>query len=207
MSKVILSHIAAVSENNVIGFQGDLPWDIPEDLKYFFNKTKHKILIMGRKSFDSLGKALPHRMNIILTRQKDFSDKYKLQKETVFQSQLNKAHLNLELDKKKSSPTQGSLENSFENIRVFSNIEEAVKYASKPIYLEKYGNEIFIAGGAEIYKQTLLSMDRLYITKIHKSYKGDAFYPDIPKDKFKLLSQSDRKEPVPFSFLVYEKVK
>ena len=205
MSKIILSHIAAVSENNVIGFKGELPWDIPEDLRYFFNKTKHKILIMGRKSFDSLGKALPHRLNIILTRQKDFLDQYKLQKETAFQNQLNKAHLSLEIEK--SSLTNARSEKLFENLRVFSNIEEAVQYASKPTHLETYGNEIFIAGGADIYKQTLLSMDRLYITRIHKSYKGDAFYPDIPKDQFKLVSQSDRKEPVPFSFLVYEKIR
>ena len=168
MSKVILSHIAAVSENNVIGFKGDLPWDIPEDLKYFFNKTKHKILIMGRKSFDSLGKALPNRLNIILTRQKDFQAK---------------------------------------DCLVFPHFDLALDHASHPTQLEKYGNEIFIGGGAEIYKQTLLSMDRLYITRIHKPYKGDAFYPDIPKNKFQLVSQSDRKEPVPFSFLIYEKIK
>jgi len=171
MSKIILSHIVASSTNNVIGFQGELPWNIPEDLRYFFNKTKHKILIMGRKSFDSLGKPLPYRLNIVLTRQKDFKEKLK----------------------------------DFKNVLVFPDFEEALKYSVKPDQIEKYGNEIFIGGGGEIYKQTLFSMDRLYVTRIYKNYKGDAFYPEIPEDKFTLVSQEDRKEPVPFSFLLYEK--
>jgi len=169
--KIILSHIVAASQNHVIGFKGKLPWNIPEDLRYFFNKTKNKILIMGRKSFDSLGKPLPHRLNIVLTRQKDFQDRVK----------------------------------AFENTLVFPNFEEALKHSSQSSQIEKYGNEIFIGGGGEIYKQTLLSMDRLYVTRIDKSYEGDAFYPEIPEDKFELLSREDRKEPVPFSFLVYEK--
>lgn len=177
--KVILSHIVATSENNVIGFRGELPWNIPEDLKYFFDKTKYKILIMGRKSFDSLGKALPNRLNIILSRQKDLLDQYGLSKN--------------------SRSTAG------QNVLVFPNFDEALNYASQPAQLEKYGNEIFIAGGGEIYKQSLPRADRLYITKIYKNYEGDAFYPEIPKDKFKLTSRLDRKGSVPFSFLVYEK--
>ena len=191
--KIILSHIVAAGENNVIGFKGELPWDIPEDLKYFFNKTKHKILIMGRKSFDSLGKPLPNRLNIVLTRQKSFQDKYN-------QSSQQQTEINT------TSAIQDKTSQD-KNPIVFPNFEEALKYAVQPAQIEKYGNEIFIGGGGEIYKQTLLSMDRLYVTRIYKSYQGDAFYPEIPKDKFKLVSQSDRKEPVPFSFLVYEKIK
>ena len=73
MSKqIILSHIVAVSQNNVIGLKNKLPWHIPEDLKYFYNTTKNKVVIMGRKTFQSLGKALPDRLNVVLTKNNAF---------------------------------------------------------------------------------------------------------------------------------------
>lgn len=64
----MISHIAAVSKNRVIGHNGDLPWKIPEDLKYFKARTRNKCIIMGRKTFDSLGKPLPERRNVVVTR-------------------------------------------------------------------------------------------------------------------------------------------
>lgn len=68
-----ISMIAAMAENRVIGRSNDLPWHIPEDLRYFMDTTLHKPVVMGRKTFDSLGKLLPKRPNLILTRQKDWS--------------------------------------------------------------------------------------------------------------------------------------
>jgi len=68
----IISAIYAVSENGVIGVDNDLPWRLPNDLKFFKSKTIGKPIIMGRKSFESIGKALPKRRNIVLTRNKDF---------------------------------------------------------------------------------------------------------------------------------------
>lgn len=64
-----LSHIAAMAENFVIGNDGELPWDIPEDMKYFMNTTKDHIIIMGRKTFETLDRPLPKRLTIIITRQ------------------------------------------------------------------------------------------------------------------------------------------
>ncbi len=70
---MIFSQIAAMSRNRVIGVKNDMPWNIPEDMKFFRETTKGKIIIMGRKTFESLGsKPLPHRLNLIITRQKDF---------------------------------------------------------------------------------------------------------------------------------------
>lgn len=60
--------IAAVSKNNVIGKDGNLPWDLPEDLKHFRSTTINSPLIMGRKTFDSFPSPLPDREHIILTR-------------------------------------------------------------------------------------------------------------------------------------------
>jgi len=69
---MILSAIVAVSDNLAIGVDNDLPWHMPADLKYFKDTTRGYHVLMGRKSFDSIGRPLPGRTNIILTRQKDF---------------------------------------------------------------------------------------------------------------------------------------
>ena len=60
--------IAAVAKNGVIGKQNGLPWKIPEDLKFFRESTRGQVVVMGRKSFDSIGKPLPQRLNVVLTR-------------------------------------------------------------------------------------------------------------------------------------------
>ncbi len=67
-----LSHIVAMGENHVIGNQGELPWDIPEDMKYFMKTTRDHVIIMGRKTFETLEDPLPKRLTIIITRQKDY---------------------------------------------------------------------------------------------------------------------------------------
>ncbi len=67
---MILSHITAMSQNRVIGTQNTLPWNIPEDMKFFRSKTKGHIMIMGRKTFESLGpKPLPNRFHLVISRQ------------------------------------------------------------------------------------------------------------------------------------------
>jgi dihydrofolate reductase len=68
----MLSIIVAASENNVIGIHNHLPWHLPVDMRYFKSSTIGKPIVMGRKSFDELGRVLPGRPNIVITRQKDF---------------------------------------------------------------------------------------------------------------------------------------
>jgi len=71
--KMITSLIAAMGKNRVIGKNGKLPWHMPADMKYYRDKTKGKPIIMGRKTFDSMGnKPLPDRTNIIITHDKDY---------------------------------------------------------------------------------------------------------------------------------------
>ena len=60
--------VVAVSQNNVIGRDNQLPWHLPEDLQYFKSVTMGKPILMGRKTFDSIGRALPGRKNIVITR-------------------------------------------------------------------------------------------------------------------------------------------
>lgn len=165
--KIIFTHVVAASQNNVIGTNNELPWHIPEDLKFFQDITLKKALIMGRKTLDSLVKPLPDRLNIVVTRQKDFKQ---------------------------------------EGVIVFNSIPEAMEYCKAENITQKYGNEIAIIGGAEIYKQTLPYVDRIYITRIHKNYNGDAFYPEIPIEEFKETDRKDRVDPVSFSFLIYNRI-
>lgn len=70
---MITSLIAAATENNVIGKNNDLPWHLPDDMKFFVQTTKGHHILMGRKNLESFGKLLPKRTNIILTRDPDFT--------------------------------------------------------------------------------------------------------------------------------------
>jgi dihydrofolate reductase len=67
-----LSFIVAASLNQVIGINNQLPWHLPADLKYFKKLTTGHTIVMGRKTYDSIGKPLPNRENIVITRSKDF---------------------------------------------------------------------------------------------------------------------------------------
>lgn len=160
----MISHIAALSSNRVIGVDGALPWKISQDLKYFKEKTAGKCIIMGRKTFDSLGKPLPNRHNIVVTRDTEW--------------------------------TRGGVD-------VFPDIDSAIKHAESLKGL--YGSEIMIVGGAEIYRQTLASADRLYLTLIDKLVEGDAVYPDW-KATHVLKEKTDHEENgIKFSFCIFEK--
>jgi len=68
-----LSLIAAMDQNRLIGSNNELPWHLPADLAFFKRTTMGKPIIMGRKTFESIGKALPGRRNIVITRDRDFS--------------------------------------------------------------------------------------------------------------------------------------
>jgi len=154
----ICAHIVAASQNNVIGMQNKLPWNIPEDLKFFRDKTRDRTVIMGRKTFESLGAPLPRRLNIVISR-----------------SQI------------------------FEEVIMASTIDEAIEKARK----EKNAHEFFIIGGGEIYKQSLNKIQKIYLTRIYRNYEGDSFYPEVPKDQFRLIEQLDYKGNPDFSFLTY----
>lgn len=165
---MILSHIVAVAANDVIGVQNTLPWDIPEDMKFFRDKTKGKALIMGRKTCESVGHPLPHRLNVIVTRQKNYPV---------------------------SAP----------NVVVQPDLHSAIEYCKGQV--SKYGEEIFIIGGGEIFKESLPLVDVIYLTRIHKNFPGDILYPKLNPNEFDLVEQRDRTEPVPFSFLTYTRRK
>lgn len=72
-SLVPIAMIVAMARNRVIGINGKLPWYLPEDLKFFKRMTQAKPLVMGRKTYASIGKPLPNRLNIVVTRDTSFA--------------------------------------------------------------------------------------------------------------------------------------
>lgn len=161
---MIVSHIAAIAKNKVIGVDGDLPWDLPEDMKFFREKTSGHIIVMGRKTFESFPKPLKNRLHVVITRQEGYQVP--------------------------------------EGVMVFSTIDEALSFCEGKT--SEWGDEVFIIGGGEIYKQTLNRADQLYLTLIEKEFEGDAKYPDF-EETFELSEKDDRTEPIPFSFCKFTK--
>ena len=73
MTEIPLALVVAVAKNGVIGMDGDMPWHLPDDLRWFVRHTKRKAVVMGRKTFDSIGgKPMKRRFNIVMTRQPDY---------------------------------------------------------------------------------------------------------------------------------------
>jgi dihydrofolate reductase len=130
-----LSILAAMASNHVIGRNNALPWHLSADLKRFKSLTMGQIIIMGRKTYESIGRPLPGRINLIVSRQSGFS---------------------------------------VSGATVIGSVEEALAACSP--YQDK---EIFIIGGAELYQQTLMRCQRLYLTEIQKEFEGDAFFPEF----------------------------
>jgi len=154
----------ASTDDGVIGKSNQLPWHIPEDLKYFKEVTLGKTIIMGRKTFESVGRPLPKRRNWVITRQSQFKP---------------------------------------EGVEVFSSLAAAVKTAEESSAAD---DEVFIVGGGEIYRESLPWVKRAYVTEIHRSFEGDAYFPlESVRKEFKVISRKDFSNPLPFSFMVYER--
>ncbi|MFT4414118.1 dihydrofolate reductase [Fredinandcohnia humi] len=163
---MMISLLFAMDKNHLIGKDGDLPWRLPADLAYFKRVTMGHPVIMGRKTYVSIGRPLPGRENIIVTRD-----------------------LNYEAD----------------GCKVIHSIEEIVKLNNER------NEELFVIGGAEIFKEILPFTDRLYITEIEEEFEGDVFFPIFNKSEWKLISKEkgvrDTKNPYDYTFLVYERNK
>ena len=65
---IVISHVVALSNNNVIGVNNDLPWILKKDLAHFKEYTTNKIIVMGRKTFESIGRPLPNRLNFVVSK-------------------------------------------------------------------------------------------------------------------------------------------
>lgn len=149
--------IVARSRNGIIGKDGKLPWYLPEDLKFFKEKTMGFPVIMGRKTWESIGKPLKGRENIVLTTNPSY--------------QVNGA------------------------IKV-SSLEEA---------LTLFTGDIFIIGGATLYKQALPLANKVWITEIDKDFEGDATFEALNKE-WKLIWEEKHQSSLPFKFQCFERI-
>jgi dihydrofolate reductase len=140
-----ISFIVAVSENNVIGVNNKLPWHLKDDLQMFKKITMGHHILMGRKTFESIGKALPGRMSLVVS----------------------------------SEPKANQ-----DSVLWFNSIFRAIKQA------ERNGeSELFIIGGEKVFKSALSLVDRIYMTEVKTSLKGDAFFPQLSLKNWKKISE------------------
>ena len=165
MSDTQITLIVAAAENNAIGKNNQMPWHLPNDFKYFKKNTLGHSVVMGRKTFESIGKPLIDRRNIILTRN------------------LNYTH---------------------EDVDVANSVQEVLNYCRDE-------REIFIIGGAEIYKQTLPFANTVLLTRVHTNIDGDAYFPELLDHEWKLVRaerhEKDDKHAYNYTFEVYERIK
>lgn len=161
-----VSIIVATSLNHAIGKDNQLLWHLPADLKFFKATTMGCPVVMGRKTFQSIGRTLPGRQNVVITRDQAFN--------------ANKQY----------------------DLTVVGSIDEALV----KLHSEK---EVFIIGGGEIYKQSIDSVDTIYITLVHTVIDGDVYFPEIDKSKFELVWEekhlADEKNKFDYTFQKFER--
>lgn len=160
----MFSIIVAIGNNNEIGKNNKLLWYIPEDLKKFKEITQGKTVVMGRNTFKSIGKILPNRNNIVLSK-------------------------------------------NLQNINNKKNLEICDDFSK---IIKKYKNsveEVFIIGGAQIYKKTLELgiVEKLYISHIDFSdNEADTYFPEIDYNLWKKVKEEKYSG---WKFCIYKKVK
>jgi dihydrofolate reductase len=149
-----LSLIVALANNRAIGINNTLPWHLPEDLKRFKALTTGHHIIMGRKTYESLGRLLPNRVTVIVTRNKNYF-------------------------------VEGAL--------VAHSLQDAIK-------LCKNDDEVFIIGGAELYKEGLKIAQQLYITEVDLDVQGDAFFPEFDMKDWQETARENHVSAQGFAF-------
>ncbi len=165
-----ISMIVAVAHGSVIGKGSELAWHIKDDLRRFRTMTEGKTIVVGRTTFEQLrcayesrGKSLPDRNQVILTNNMDYF---------------------VDLPK----------------CFVCHSVQEAIEKAK-----EIEGDEVFVAGGATIFAQTLDFVSRIYLTKVELDVDGDAFFPDY-SEFTKVLSKERREESgIKFRYITLER--
>lgn len=141
--------VAAIARNGVIGKDGKLPWHFPEDMKHFRSLTTGHVVIMGRKTWDSIGrKPLPNRINVVIT----------------------------------STPKEIATKDI--DVLAGSDIGSAAIE-----FFKGTNKEIFIIGGASIYKEALPIADRMVITHINGEYEGDVFFPEVNASEWREINE------------------
>jgi len=161
--------LAAVAENGVIGRGNALPWRLKSDMAHFRAVTMNKPVVMGRKTYLSIGKPLRGRTTIVVSSDRGFA-----------------------------AP----------GVLVAPNLDDALA-AARGDALRRGCNEIIVAGGADIYVQTLPLAARLILTEVHKRVDGDTCFPEIDPQAWREAARSEHQpaadDEVAFAFVSYER--
>jgi dihydrofolate reductase len=145
--------IAAMGKNREIGFKGNLPWNLPAELNHFREVTRGCPVVMGRRTHEAIGRVLPGRKNIIVTRDNNY-------------------HV--------------------EGCITVNTIEDALAAARDD---GNDGSEIFIIGGAEIYKLALPYAQKMILTFVDANPEADTYFPEFNEDEWReTKSQSHQKD-------------
>ncbi|GAO42941.1 dihydrofolate reductase [Flavihumibacter petaseus] len=162
-----INMVLAASENNVIGKDNKLLWCLPNDMKFFKNTTWAMPVIMGRKTYESLGKPLKGRINIVITSNQEWKA---------------------------------------DNVIVTHSLDAAIKAGAATDV-----KELYIIGGGEIYRQAMPIADRIYLTRVHGTFDGDTYFPEMKKEDWSLFSRLDfpvdKDHDYAYSFEVWDRVK
>jgi len=142
----------AIAENGVIGRDGGLPWRLSTDLKRFKADTMGKPIIMGRKTYEGIGRPLPGRLNIVVTRDEAWRA---------------------------------------EGVEVAHTLEAAIQLATERGRGMAGVDEVCVIGGGEIYAQALVLADRLHVTHVLATVDGDAHFPPIDPDSWRVVSSQE----------------
>src|SRR4051812_2586235 len=154
-----------MAENRVIGRDNRLPWHLPADLKRFQALTTGHTIIMGRKTFDSIGRPLPRRRTIVLTRDQSWTR---------------------------------------DGVDVTHDLDGTLA-------MVRHEDEVFVAGGAELYRHALPVAQRIYLTVVHAEIAGDAHFPEFTAAEWVLEEEeshaADERHAFSYSFRRYERIK
>jgi len=161
MNKPRINIIVALSDNHVIGNQGQIPWNIPGEQKRVKEITTPHPLIMGRKTHESIGRILPGRLNIIITSDHNYK-------------------------------VDGGI--------VVHSLQEGIDVAKK-----EDDEEIFVFGGGKIFAEALPNVDRLYLTIVHKTVEGDAFFPDYAEFTHEVEREERDFEGLKYTYITLER--
>ncbi len=131
MTRITL--IAAVARNGVIGVGTTMPWHLPADFAFFKRTTMGHPLVMGRRTFDSIGRVLPGRRHIVITRQADWSHP---------------------------------------DVETVHSLAEALSLAGP-------ADEVFVAGGGQVYVEAMPYAHRLLLTEVDQEPEGDVHFPPV----------------------------
>lgn len=184
MSNPTISLIAAIGKNRELGKGNDLIFKIPEDMKHFREVTRGHPIIMGRKTFDSIGRVLPNRLNIVITRDPKESNDQNLVYVSSFDEAIEKAK---EFKNNNySSREQGESRSTEESSRQARTIEQ----------------EVFVIGGGQIFEQAIKIADKLYLTIVDAEEKdADVFFPDYLEFKKIISERKGSNSNFSFTFL------